>query len=205
MKKTVSLFLGVLMLFCVFTGCAQKMETVEWETAVDERVVDSMGKPRDEVMELFGLSEEEKSEDWPSLYVSELVWCGLPMNTEFGFTEKLCNTVIAKATLEDAEETEVLLRKCLELLEAQFNAPYRYTDYDFTEGGSLSIYEVPEPDAAFETFRGKDNGAICFRYSLTGENGGTGTDGSWLDIYFEKFENDPENVTVMINLQYYEP
>lgn len=196
MKKSICVLLSVVLL-CIGAGCVPDMEKVEWTAAVDERIVESIGAPTAEALETLGLTEENKSE---GCYTAEFVWCGMPMDTLFGFYDGVFSTVEAKGIFADDENAETVIRDSLTMLEEQFNAPYRFTAQDIEEGG-MAVYEVPDMETILETLANADNGGVELRYSLSGENSGTGSDGPYVDAIFLKFKNEPGQIRVIFSVQ----
>jgi len=172
------------------------MEQVEIADAVDARLVEAIGKPKAEVMGAFGLTEEDHSEQWPSMYVKEFNWYGMPMETEIGFSQDLCNTISAKAMLPDDENTLNLMKDCLTMLEKQFNAPYRYDRVDQNEGSTSVTHEIPDEETFFKALSETTNGGVGFRYSLSGEAVETETGEPYVDILFSKSENEPGKIRI---------
>ena len=200
MKKAICMVLCAVLLLLP-AGCAPSMEQTELTDAVDARLVEAIGKPKAEVLSTFGLTEEDHSEAWPSMYVKEFNWYGMPMESEIGFSQDMCSTISAKATLPDDENTLKLMKDCLAMLENQFNAPYRYDYIDLYGEDSLSTYELPDRETLFETFSESTNGGVGFRYSLSGENDGTGTNAPYVDVSFMKLESEPGNIRITTTLR----
>ena len=198
MKKTVSLSLVVLMLLCVFTGCAQKMETVEWETAVDERIVETIGGPRADAVKALGLTDEDLVDGQSSFYSAELTWCGMPMETEIGFWEDVFNAAIGKATFTYDESISELIPRCLAMLEEQFNAPYKYMTIDGNSAMGTDV--IPDPDEALTALEETDDGGIGYRYSVSGENGGTGDEGPYVDVMFMRYKEEPGMIRITFSV-----
>ncbi len=173
------------------------MEQVEIADAVDARLVEAIGKPKAEVLSTFGLTEEDHSEQWPSMYVKEFYWYGMPMETEIGFSQDLCDTISSKATLPDDEDTLKLMKDCLTMLEKQFNAPYRYDQQNLSEGGGASAtYEIPDEETFFKTLSEMTNGGVGFRYNLAGEEVGPEINEPYVGILFMKSENEPGKIRI---------
>ena len=101
----------------------------------------------------------------------------------------------------DDENTLNLMQDCLTMLENQFNAPYRYDYIDLYGEDSLSTYELPDRETLFETFSESTNGGVGFRYSLSGENDGTGTNAPYVDVSFMKLESEPGNIRITTTLR----
>ena len=196
MKKVICLVLCAVLLL-TFAGCAPSMEQVEIADAVEARLVEAIGKPKAEVMGAFDLTEEDHSEQWPSMYVKEFNWYGMPMETEIGFSQDMCNTISAKATLPDDENTLNLMKDCLAMLEKQFNAPYRYDQQSLSEGdGGLAMYEIPDEETFFKTLSEMTNGGVGFRYNLAGEEVGPEAPVQYVDILFSKSEKEPGQIRI---------
>ena len=195
MKKAICLLLSAVLLL-TFAGCAPSMEQVKLTDAVDARLVEAIGKPKAEVLNTFGLTEEDHSEAWPSMYVKEFNWYGMPMESEIGFSQDICSTISAKATLPDDENTLKLMKDCLAMLENQFNAPYRYDYIDLYGEDSLSTYELPDRETFFNTLSEMTNGGVGFRYKLAGEEVGPEKTEPYVDILFMKSENEPGQIRI---------
>lgn len=200
MKKVICLVLCAVLLL-TFAGCAPAMEQVEIADAVDARLVEAIGKPKAEVMGAFGLTEEDHSEQWPSMYVKEFNWYGMPMETEIGFSQDLCGTISAKATLPDDEDTLKLMKDCLTMLEKQFNVPYRYDRVDQNEGSTSVTYEIPDEETFFKTLSEMTNGGVGFRYNLAGEEVGPEAPVQYVDILFSKSEKEPGQIRISTSLR----
>lgn len=200
MKKMLCVLMCAVLLL-TFAGCGTSTEQNTAQTAVDTRIVEAIAKPQAEVMTAFGLTEEDTSEMWPGVYVTELNWYGMPMETEFGFFEDVCVSASAKAALPDDENTLKLMQDCLTMLENQFNAPYRYDYIDLYGEDSLSTSELPDRETVFETFSESTNGGVGFRYSLSGEHDGTGTKAPYVDVSFLRLESEPGNIRITTTLR----
>lgn len=187
-KKLICLLLCVILLLA---GCGQNAVP-----AVEKSLVEGIGQPQDEAMKKLGLSEDNVSEMSSMVYVKELNWCGHPLETEFGFLEGALFAALASETLPDSADTEQRITDCLAMFEEQFNAPYSYHTVDLSTNENLGVNAAPDIAEALAEFKETENGGVSFRYSLSGENDGTGDNGPYAEIGFTKYKEDPGNIRV---------
>ena len=194
-------------LFCVlmcavlllgFAGCGAEMEQNTTETAVDARIVEAVSLPRDEALQVLGLTDENETGSTSSVYETEMSWCGMVMKTEIGFFEGKSNAAIGTASFPYDAEFEELGRSCLAALEEQFNMPYGYHEIDYT--AYTGTDEVAPADAAFALLSEKEDGGFEYRYSLSGKNDGTGDNGPYVNITFMRNAQEPENVRITVSV-----
>ena len=188
MKKLICLLLCMVLLFA---GCGQTAAA-----AVDKKLAKGVGQPQKEMMRKLDLSEDNVSEMSPSVYVKELNWCGKPVKTEFGFLEGALFAAIATETLPDNADTEQRMNDCLAMFEEQFNAPYSYHQVDLSTNENLGTPDVPDTETALAWLAETENGGVSFRYSLSGDNDGTGDTGPYAEIGFTKYKEDPNNIRI---------
>lgn len=186
----------------VTVGCSAGTEQGEVGSAVDERIVEMIGGPRADALKALGLTDEDLVDGQSSIYAAELTWCGMPMETEIGFREDAFNAAIGEATFTYDESIAELIPHCLVMLEEQFNAPYKYTMYE--EGSAVGTYEIPNLDEALAVLDESENGGISYRYSVSGENGGTGDEGPYVDIMFMRYKQDPGMIRFIFTVNNFE-
>ena len=199
MKKLLVFCLCTVFLFLT-AGCRSATEQTVAETAVDTQLVEMIGKPKDEAVKALALSEDMNKEQ-AGVYVKEMLWCGLLMETEIGFYEDALSAAIAKATFADDADFAELGHSCLDALEKQFHAPYGYMELDLTTGSTVSTDVIADRDTAFSLLAETENGGFGYRYSLSGENDGTGDNGPYVEICFTRYAQEPDRIRVTIAVQ----
>ncbi|MBO5252992.1 MAG: hypothetical protein J6C51_03500 [Clostridia bacterium] len=194
-------------LFCVlmcavlllgFVGCGDETEENTVVTAVDTRIVEAVSLPREEALQVLGLTDENETGSTSSVHDVEMSWCGMMMKTEIGFFEGKFNAAIGTATFPYDADFEELGRSCLAALEEQFNMPYGYHEIDYNAYSGTE--EIASADTAFAWLSETEDGGFEYRYSLTGENDGTGDNGPYVNITFMRYAQEPDNVRVIISV-----
>lgn len=197
MKKLFCILMCAMLLLS-FAGCGAAMEQNTAETAVDTRIVEAVSLPRDEAMQVLGLTDENATGGASSVHVVEMSWCGMMMETEIGFFEGKFSNAIANATFSYDADFEEFGRNCIAAMEEQFGAPYGYWEIDFNT--ITRTEEIASIDTALSMLSEIDEGGFAYRYSVIGENDGTGDNGPYVDITFMRYSHDPDNVRIIFSV-----
>ncbi len=182
-----------------FAGCGTQTEENTAVTAVDTRIVEAVSLPREEALQVLGLTDENETGSTSSVHEVEMSWCGLMMKTEIGFFEGKFSAAIGTATFPYDADFEALGRSCLTALEEQFGTPYGYWKVDFQSLEGTG--EIASLDAAFSLLSEMEDGGFQYRYSVTGENDGTGDNGPYVDIAFMRYAQEPDNVRITFSVR----
>ena len=89
-------------------------------------------------------------------------------------------------------------RNCIAAMEEQFGAPYGYWEIDFNT--ITRTEEIASIDTALSMLSEIDEGGFAYRYSVIGENDGTGDNGPYVDITFMRYSHDPDNVRIIFSV-----